>query len=78
MLRRPPTAIQLTAEDLAIYEDARVEAAAAAQQSAASRAKQENKSDGKVDPNDELKPLPGDRVRGQGARTREERIGVSR
>lgn len=78
MLRRPPTAIQLTSEDLAIYEDAKAEAAAAAQ-SAASRAKQENRSnDGKIDPNDELKPLPGDRVRGQSGRTREERIGVAR
>ena len=78
MLRRPPTAIQLTSEDLAMYEDAKAEAAAAAQ-SAASRARQENRNiDGKIDPNDELKPLPGDRVRGQGVRTRDERIGVGR
>lgn len=78
MLRRPPTAIQLTSEDLAMYEDAKAEAATAAQP-AVSRGRQENRnSDGKVDPNDELKPLPGDRVRGQGGRTREERIGLGR
>lgn len=61
-----------------MYEDAKAEAATAAQ-SAASRGRQENRnSDGKVDPNDELKPLPGDRVRGQSGRAREERIGLGR
>ena len=65
MLRRKPTAITLTSEDIAAYEDHRL----------AERSRQENvnpanrtpaKSDGKIDPNDELKPLPGDRARVRG------------
>jgi len=66
MLRRKPTAIALTSEDVAAYEDDRL----------AERNRQENippqqpasntpgKGDGKIDPNDELKPLPVDRARG--------------
>ncbi|MCJ1455940.1 hypothetical protein MMC28_006297 [Mycoblastus sanguinarius] len=106
MLRRKPTAITLTSEDIAAYDDSRAER---------NRQQQENvnpangmssggmssggkssgggestpggskttpgKGDGKVDPNDELKPLPGDRARiaraGAGAGSavgREERI----
>lgn len=60
MLRRKPTTITLTSEDIAAYDDGR----------AAERNRMENvkpssaaKGDGKVDPNDELKPLPGDRPR---------------
>jgi hypothetical protein len=65
MLRRKPTAITLTSEDIAAYEDHRL----------AERNRQENvnpanrtpvKGDGKIDPNDELKPLPGDRARVRG------------
>lgn len=74
MLRRKPTTITLTSEDIAAYDDSR----------AAERNRMENvrpssaaaKGDGKVDPNDELKPLPGDRPRVRGALGlgREERI----
>lgn len=85
MLRRKPTTITLTSEDIAAYENIR----------AAKRNGQENvkltgaegssgtraKGDSKVDPNDELKPLPVDRprVRGgvgsaSGGLGREERI----
>ena len=89
MLRRKPTAITLTTEDIAAYEDHR----------AAERERERNRKenalvttaantntrnpfdtpkhgDGSMDPNDELKPLPGDRarVRGAGAGTREGRI----
>ena len=81
MLRRKPTTITLTSEDIAAYDDSR----------AANHNRQENvnpnnavgaaaKGDGKVDPNDELKPLPGDRPRirsGMGSASglgREERI----
>ncbi|MCJ1387431.1 hypothetical protein MMC18_000274 [Xylographa bjoerkii] len=98
MLRRAPTAITLTPEDIAAYEDSRLARLArqAQQASAESRAARENTavSDtsaagsaygwnqnqgraGGVDPNDELKPLPGDKARvvrvGEG-RTRAERI----
>ncbi|KAI9880147.1 MAG: hypothetical protein M1830_005176 [Pleopsidium flavum] len=81
MLRRKPTAITLTSEDVASFEDYRT----AAQN-------KENKPDantgitssstaakeGIIDPNDELRPLPGDKARivrsGLG---RDERIGVT-
>ena len=63
MLRRKPTTITLTNEDIAAYDD----------NHAAERNRKENvitnntgsaaKGDGKFDPNDELKPLPGDRPR---------------
>lgn len=80
MLRRTPTPITLTTEDIAAYEDRRL--ASLASQQTQQRTRQENtptttnpahtngsvnntprKGDGKVDPNDELKPLPGDRPR---------------
>lgn len=96
MLRRKPTAITLTSEDIAAYEDHRL----------ASLNQKENKGDNgaygdsgayggngagafgtpkksdsaKIDPNDELKPLPGDRARVRGGAgvgggmSREERI----
>ncbi|KAI9818956.1 MAG: hypothetical protein M1832_004124 [Thelocarpon impressellum] len=67
MLRRKPTAITLTSEDVAAYEDSR---RAAADPDAAAKAQ---KQGGVVDPNDELKPLPGEKARI--VRTREERIG---
>jgi len=79
MLRRKPTAITLTSEDIASYEDR--QAAAAAQAEAALRAEmqREMNSQGKktqnVDPNDELRPHPGDnRAR---PKTREERLGLA-
>ena len=80
MLRRKPTTITLTAEDIAAYDDHR----------AAERNRKENvypnntgsavaKGDEKMDPNDELKPLPADRprIRNAGAASglgREDRI----
>ena len=75
MLRRKPTAIQLTSEDLAIYEDRKDNPPRhenTAQQSA-------NGDKGVIDPSDELKPLPGDKMRTpRVAQTREERIGIGR
>ena len=73
MLRRNPTAITLTSEDVATYEDSR----AARAQNAAENNK--NSKGTKADPNDERKPIPGDKAKN--ARTgpsREERIGVNR
>lgn len=81
MLRRKPTTITLTTEDIAAYDDHR----------AAERNRKENvypnktgsavvaKGDEKMDPNDELKPLPADRPRirnagSAGGLGREERI----
>jgi len=68
MLRRKPTAITLTSEDIAAYEDHRL--------ASLNGEKKENQATdsgafgtpkkgdcGKIDPNDELKPLPGDRAR---------------
>jgi hypothetical protein len=80
MLRRKPTAITITPEDLTAFEEER--------QRQASRENNSNdKGDGhpaensdptnkKYDPNDELKPLPGDKARI--VRSRDERIGISR
>jgi hypothetical protein len=73
MLRRKPTAIAVTSEDITAFEEARLR-----------KLSEENKnpeqhtngtSNVKVDPSDELKPLLGDKARI--IRTREERIGVS-
>lgn len=73
MLRRKPTAIQLTSEDLALYEDRKD-----------NPTRQENQRNangdgtGTIDPNDELKPLPGDKTKTSRVQTRDERIGVGR
>ncbi|KAJ5986838.1 Anaphase-promoting complex subunit CDC26 [Penicillium sp. IBT 35674x] len=72
MLRRKPTAITVTSEDIAAFEQARL------------RQQEENKfpeqgkanNSTKYDPSDELKPLPGDKARI--VRSREERIGIGR
>ena len=80
MLRRKPTAITLTTEDIAIYEDTRAreahqreQAALQAQQNAQGQVKSQNMRN----PNDELRPLPGDRARTQQqVKTREERLGL--
>ena len=77
MLRRPPTNITLTQEDIAAYEDARAREAAEA---ARARGEEPVKTsatarNGPVDPNDELRPLPGEKARI--VRTREERIGIT-
>lgn len=73
MLRRKPTAIAVTSEDVAAFEEARLR-----QQSG----KKGDPSDitrkfaAKFDPSDELKPLPGDKARI--VRSHEERIGIHR
>ena len=74
MLRRKPTAIQLTSEDLAFYEDRKDNPGRHENHNAQSNANSDAKA--VLDPNDELKPLPGDRTRAP--RTREERIGLGR
>lgn len=65
MLRRKPTAITLTSEDVAAYEDSLSQRARAENEQVAARARPSPGKDGsnKIDPNDELKPLPGDRAR---------------
>lgn len=85
MLRRKPTAITLTSEDVLAYEKAHQppgsgSASGGAGGAAGGRAPNSSRG-GPVDPNDELKPLPGDKARvvragggGGGAGGREERI----
>ena len=84
MLRRKPTAITLTSEDLTAYEDSRAMRQLQYEnksldgtrqvETAHSDAMQGNRQ-GVVDPNDELKPLPGDKARvGRSGMSREERI----
>lgn len=76
MLRRKPTAIHLTSEDLAIYEDRKDNPTR--QENMAQRNANGNGT-GAIDPNDELKPLPGDKTRTpRMAQTRDERIGLGR
>lgn len=77
MLRRKPTAITLTSEDVAAFEDSRIAKAQGAAAENARMSKDAQAAD--PDPNDELRPLPGDK--GKAPRTgqsRDERIGVSR
>ncbi|KAL8677857.1 MAG: hypothetical protein Q9186_005743 [Xanthomendoza sp. 1 TL-2023] len=76
MLRRKPTAITLTSEDVAAYEDSRIAKA----QGTAENARSSRDAQGDViDPNDELRPLPGDKARVvRTGQSRDERIGVGR
>jgi hypothetical protein len=75
MLRRKPTAITITQEDLATFEEARLQGKLEGnnKDTSTSEASYANKN---FDPSDELKPLPGDKARI--VRTRDERIGISR
>ena len=76
MLRRKPTAITLTSEDVAAYEDSR---AAKAHDTAENARASKDAQPGIFDPNDELKPLPGDKARVvRTGQSRDERIGVTR
>lgn len=84
MLRRKPTAITLTSEDVAAYEESRRTASFTRMAENANPNERPGGAGGgggpgggAVDPNDELKPLPGDKariVRTGGAASREERI----
>ncbi|GBF63054.1 hypothetical protein TMEN_5675 [Trichophyton mentagrophytes] len=94
MLRRKPTAITVTSEDIIAFEEAQLRRQQELKNKSSNKAgssgnKAENDGardrDGDsmsssnragVDPNDELKPLPGDKARI--VRTRDERIGVGR
>jgi hypothetical protein len=85
MLRRAPTAITLTTEDVIVYEDNRAREALLEEQAAieAAQAKAQSqvrhatpqKNQNLRDPNDELRPLPPDRTRAP-QKSREERLGL--
>lgn len=72
MLRRKPTAVTLTSEDVLAYDTSRRSASAKSN----SLFGNNGKGAGPTDPNDELKPLPGDKARvvRAGGISREERI----
>lgn len=82
MLRRNPTAITLTTEDIASYEDRRLReeeeerarAETKAKELAAKGAQYGTPKSQNRDPNTELRPLPVERH----VRTREERLGLGR
>ncbi|KAL9110052.1 MAG: hypothetical protein Q9227_005391 [Pyrenula ochraceoflavens] len=85
MLRRKPTAITVTQEDVNAFEEQRNKEKAADNnreynpndmQYATEERDRSQSASGGIDPNDELKPLPGDKARI--IRTREERIGLGR
>ncbi|KAE8147569.1 anaphase-promoting complex, subunit CDC26 [Aspergillus avenaceus] len=73
MLRRKPTAIAVTSEDLIAFEDARLRKLAKEDITCGYDKPCFNVN---FDPSDELKPLPGDKARI--VRSREERIGMNR
>lgn len=80
MLRRPPTTIQITAEDVAGYEDRRAhEALAAAQQAraAAAAAKAEQQAQGTQQQQQQAMEGVQSSPSAQ-RRTRDERLGVTR
>ena len=76
MLRRHPTQITLTSEDIATYDDTRAQRAARLHKMENINLSEGTKKtgEGKIDPNDELKPLPGARGGRDLAREREARI----
>jgi hypothetical protein len=74
MLRRKPTAIAVTSEDLAAFEEARLRKLS--EENKHTEQHPQGASSVNFDPNDELKPLPGDKARI--VRSREERIGFGR
>ena len=87
MLRRKPTAIAVTSEDLAAFEEARLRKLAQENSngnnnnnnnnnSSSNQSRDEGSAKTHFDPSDELKPLPGDKARI--VRSREERIGIRR
>ena len=76
MLRRKPTAIAVTSEDITAFENARIQKLARENNNDRSQPFTEGSSATKFDPSDELKPLPGDKARI--VRSREDRIGVRR
>lgn len=82
MIRRKPTVITITSEDILVFEESRLLQQQQQEQQLQQKEQQqsafksiENKA-GFVDPNDELKPLPGDKARI--IRNRDERIGIAR
>lgn len=85
MLRRKPTAITVTIEDIATLEETLTRKAERSESGASgigsgvgagANANAANAAAAGFDPSDELKPLPGDKARI--VRSREERIGVGR
>lgn len=75
MLRRKPTAISLTSEDVAAYEDSRIAKVQGTENARMTKDAQTSEPD----PNDELKPLPGDKGRAmRTGQSRDERIGITR
>lgn len=73
MLRRHPTAITLTTEDVAIYEDARAREALHAEQLAQQQQQQTPNKTQNRDPSEQLRLH---QVRGPQVKTREERLGL--
>lgn len=71
MIRRKPTAIAITPDDLTIFEEERLRKL---ERENNGRESAQNGIRVNFDPSDELKPLPGDKARI--VRSREERIGI--
>lgn len=76
MLRRKPTAIAVTSEDIAGFENARLHNLAKENRDDNKRTSGSSAEASKFDPSDELKPLPGDKAKI--VRSREDRVGIRR
>ena len=90
MLRRKPTALTITTEDILAFEEARLQRLENRNKLGRStanlnidesssenhRSRTSLTSNAQIDPNDELKPLPGDKAKI--VRSRDERIGGGR
>ncbi|KAL4813392.1 anaphase-promoting complex, subunit CDC26 [Aspergillus spinulosporus] len=71
MIRRKPTAIAITSDDLTMFEEERLRKL---EPRNSGHNSVQNGTRVNLDPSDELKPLPGDKARI--VRSREERIGI--
>jgi hypothetical protein len=74
MLRRPPTTLQITAEDVAAYEDRRANEALAAAQQARAEAQAYAQAQAQAQQMEGVQESPGTASR----RVREERLGITR
>jgi hypothetical protein len=72
MIRRKPTAIAVTSDDLTMFEEERLRKL---EPRNSGHDPAQNGTRVNFDPSDELKPLPGDKARI--VRSREERIGIA-
>ncbi|EFY99116.2 hypothetical protein MAA_05174 [Metarhizium robertsii ARSEF 23] len=77
MLRRPPTTLQITAEDVAAYEDRRANEALAAAQQARAEAQAYTQAQAQAQAQAQMEGVQ-ESPDAAGRRAREERLGITR